>query len=237
MLNLNCTLFLYVHTHMKHTQLHTFISLMYFVIIFLPKQAFVKNAILKIIKKKKKCTIVFLFMCLSLWAHFNQFKSKVPGGPHQYFPVWRPRWKSGVSDDGANTNRRRKRRGCGGEWRGRSAIRRPRKAEWAAVARSDESWSLLITADSFIISTYWTQGEFTNYFLWRAAVSLRACVCACPCMRACAPGESLLKWTLLVVVKMTTLIQSGWTFLPPESASRRKNQTSIPKLLTKAAIL
>lgn len=65
-LNLNCTLFLYVHTRMKHTQLHIFISLMYFVIIFLPKQAFEKNAILKIIKKKKKCTIVFLLMCLSL---------------------------------------------------------------------------------------------------------------------------------------------------------------------------
>lgn len=136
--------------------------------------------------------IVFLFMCLSLWAHCNQFKSKVPGGPHQYYLVWRPRWRSGVSDDGANTNRRRKRRGCGGEWRGRSAIRRPRKAEAgaaAAAARSDESWSLLITADSFIISTYWTQGEFTNSFFCRAAAPLRAhahvcaCVCVCPCMR------------------------------------------------------
>lgn len=66
--------------------------------------------------------------------------------------------------------------GCGGKWRGRSAIRLARKAGRAAVARSDESWSLLITADSFIISTYWTQGEFTNYFLWRAAGSLRVYV-------------------------------------------------------------
>lgn len=53
-----------------------------------------------------------------------------------------------------------------GEWRGRAEIRLVREAASARAASGDKSWSLLITTDSFIISTYWTYGEFTTSSTW-----------------------------------------------------------------------
>lgn len=67
---------------------------------------------------------------------------------------------------------------CRGEWRRRTEIRPVSGAERARVARSGGSWSLLITPDSFIISTYWTHGEFTNCFPLWVGGSVQLCVYA-----------------------------------------------------------
>lgn len=123
-------------------------------------------------------------------------------------------------------------RGCGGEWRGRSAIRPARKSKrrrrWRGVTRADLYWSPQ-TASLSALTGHKVNSQTTSFGARRAL-----CARVYVCVRT---------WWITLKVDIASACQTDafnpvrLDFHPSGIPRRDANQTSIPKLLTQGAIL
>lgn len=192
-----------------------------------------------------KTTLIHFFISLNFrhaWAfaksntlqtatfHFSMAGSKISGP--MVLAETEEEEEEGGERWGSKTQISRGVRRCRGEWRGRTEIRLVREAERARAARSDASWSLLITTDSFIISTYWTHCEFTTT---SCCVWVAVCMCTWESVSLCSIEYITFWHSLVEILQLTVSIQLFWVCMPPKSTLWRRQLILIWKLLNEGS--